>query len=311
MSRFRTLLIALAIYGSVFTIARSYQAEILDWILESRAVSESPTLEGIVESITKCGQGTATCDCQLETCTQPRQVDLDSPYTLGLGVMVGSLVIMPFPPRYLVFLSVYARDRPVTDSAQPRAPPVAPSANPSDRPATTRAYPSDRTVTTGAPVVTPRRAPPVTAQGRPAADSVSTGQRQTTKPTVPSNISEFWGFIFGQSGKLISIAALALFFACMFNYMLGFIIGLFWAKKLQEGKWAKLQVWFDKLGLWIVAVGFLVPLGFPVSVFSCLAGVARTNIKRFALVCFIGSFAYFTELALIYPSLESVWNSGR
>ena len=235
MSGRRALWALLAVYGVAVFVFPRYEADLLQRLVDARAVRESEAVSRWVGAMTYCDCAPPVCVCDA-ACAGHRRLDWSSPHTVTTGFFAGTFVLTPFVSRQLVFVKTFGATR-------------------------------------------PQAVPPPSA----AADTACA--RRHERPGA-------W-----QVGML---AALGMFAACLINFALGACLSLFTRGAGLGSLWSGL---LDRLGLGAMAVGFLMPAGFPVGLASLYLGLRRTNAAGFLAVAAIGSACHVMVLMTAYDRL--------
>lgn len=119
MSGRRALWVLAAVYiGAVFVFPR-YESDLLQRLIDSRAVRQSEAAAGWIGAMTYCDCPPAGCACDKD-CAGQRRLDWRSPHTVATGFFAGTFVLTPFVSRQLVFVKTYGASR--TQAAATLAP---------------------------------------------------------------------------------------------------------------------------------------------------------------------------------------------
>ncbi len=121
MSGRRALWVLVAVYVAAVFVLPRYEADLLQRLIDARAVRQSEAASGWLGAMTYCDCPQASCACDAG-CAGHRRLDWSSPHTVATGFFAGTFVLTPFVSRQLVFVKTYGATR--EDAAAPAAAPT-------------------------------------------------------------------------------------------------------------------------------------------------------------------------------------------
>lgn len=116
--------------------------------------------------------------------------------------------------------------------------------------------------------------------------------------TYREHRTEAWGFA--------AIAAMAMFIACVINFLLGACLGLMTGSSKLGKRWTG---WLDRWGPGVFVLGCFAPLGFPIGLASFYLGMRLTRLDHFLSVAALGCVCHIFMLITVSDSLHRWWGS--
>ncbi len=126
MSGRRALWGLVAFYAAAVFVLPRYEADLLQGLVDSRALRQSEAASGWVGAMTYCDCPQGACACEAG-CAGHRRLDWSSPHTVATGFCAGTFVLTPFVSRQLLFVKTYGATR---EGPAPASPPEASGASP-------------------------------------------------------------------------------------------------------------------------------------------------------------------------------------
>jgi len=103
-----------------------------------------------------------------------------------------------------------------------------------------------------------------------------------------------------------AVAAMAMFGACLINFVLGACLGRVAVRRRGAQRWAQ---WFDRWGPGVFVLGCFAPVGFPIGLASLYLGWRRTRVGIFLLVAALGCACHVLILIAASGPLLLWWGA--
>ena len=102
------------------------------------------------------------------------------------------------------------------------------------------------------------------------------------------------------------IASMAMFSACVINFLLGACLSLVAGRHSLSQRWAR---WLERWGPGVFLIGCLAPLGFPIGLASLYMGWRHSRLVVFLPIAAVGCVCHIVILILASDSLLLWWGS--